>query len=290
MFYTASKEQIEQLHPELIDYEPDKTRCFYHYEDGTIRWFDRIYGWYFSDRPWGLEQEYLTEGIDQEWLPDYTSLNIRNSTIKAPDGWTEVCCDFSGEELRVGAINTRCKVYLDAFMNGEDVHYKTALKMFGEEKLKQDKKKYRSKGKSCNFALNYGGSYHVLEKTAGMTPEEAQEAYNSFVSALADHFAVQAAQVRKTHQTLCEHSFFGLPVRLHRYYSSQSYKDISAGERLAKNHRIQASSADILSMAFMRIWKNIYQQLEHPEDYIRFNLTVHDLGRNLVVSKLCELM
>ena len=35
-------------------------------------------------------------------------------------------------------------------------------------------------------------------------------------------------------------------------------------------------AADILSLAFMRLWKNIFQQLEHPEDYIRFNLTVHD--------------
>ena len=138
--------------------------------------------------------------------------------------------------------------------------------------------------------LNYGGSPSVLERTAGMDHEEAKVVYDSFMAGLSDHFAVQAAQVRKTHQTLCEHSFFGLPVRLHRYYSSNSYRDISSGERLAKNHRIQATGADVLSMSFMRIWKNIYQPLDHPEDYIRFNLTVHDLGRNLVVSKLCELM
>lgn len=276
MFYTATEEQVRQLHPELVDFEPTKTRCFYHYEDGTIRWFDRIFKYYFSDKPWGLEQEYLTEGIDQEWLPDYTSLNIRNSTLKAPDGWTEVCCDFSGEELRLGAINTHGKTYINAFMHDEDVHLATAKSMFGEDKVKQDKKKYRTKAKQCNFGLNYGGSAKVLERLTGMSPDEALEVYNAFMDGMSDHFAVQTAQVRKTHQTLCEYSFFGMPVRLHRYYRSNSYKDISAGERLAKNHRIQATGADILSMAFIKLWKKIYQQIEHPEDYIRFNLTVHD--------------
>ena len=81
MFYTATKEQIEQLHPELINYEPNKTRCFYKYDNGEIRFFDRIYNYYFSDRPWGLEQEYLAEGLDQQWVDkkDYLSVNIRNN-------------------------------------------------------------------------------------------------------------------------------------------------------------------------------------------------------------------
>lgn len=276
MFFAASEEQVRQLHPELVDYEPEKSRCFYHYEDGSIRWFDRIYGWYFSDKEWGLETEYKVEGITQQWLPDYTSLNIRNSTIKAPDGWTEVSCDYSAEEIRLAAINTHGKTYLEAFREGKDVHLMTAIAMFGEEKVNENRKKYRSKAKGCNFGLGYGGSARVLERIAGMSPEDAKEAYDAFMDGMADHFMVQAKQVHATHQTMCEHSLFGFPVRLHRYYKSNSYKDVSAGERLAKNHRIQSTGADILSLAFMKIWKNIYQQLEHPEDYIRFNLTVHD--------------
>ena len=152
MFYAASVQQIEQLYPYLINYEPEKTRIVYTHEDGTRRFVDRIAGYYFSDKPWGLgEDERQVEGLDQEWAPneDYLSLNIRNS-IKAPDGWTFVSCDFSAEELRLGALNTKGKAFMDAFKHNEDVHLSVAKAMFGEEAVKENKKKYRSIAKGCN--------------------------------------------------------------------------------------------------------------------------------------------
>lgn len=278
MFYAASKEKIEQLYPDLINYEPEKTRIVYTHEDGTRRFVDRIAGYYFSDKPWGLgEDERQVEGLDQEWAPneDYLSLNIRNS-IKAPDGWTFVSCDFSAEELRLGALNTKGKAFMDAFKHNEDVHLSVAKAMFGEEAVKENKKKYRSIAKGLNFSMQYGGSAAGLARISGIPLDEAQQQYDAYMLAQADHFAVQEAQVRNTHRTLCEYSFFGLPVRLHNYYNSTSYSMVSAGERLAKNHRIQATGADVLSIAFIKLWKDIWEQLGHPEDYIRFQITVHD--------------
>lgn len=151
MFYTASKAQVEQLFPDLLTIEPGKMRLYYTQPDGTKRMVDRCHGYFFSDKPWGLDQEYLTEGIDQEFVDDqdYLSLNIRNS-IKAPDGWTFVSCDYAAEELRLGAINTKGKVFLDAFRHNKDPHLNTALMMFGEEAVHQNKKKYRSLAKGCN--------------------------------------------------------------------------------------------------------------------------------------------
>lgn len=278
MFYAASVEQIKQLYPELLDYQPEKTRIVYTHEDGTKRFIDRIVGYYFSDKPWGLgENERVVEGLDQEWAPgeDYLSLNIRNS-IKAPDGWTFVSCDYAAEELRLGAINTKGKAFLQAFIHGEDVHLSTAKAMFGEEAVKQNKKKYRSIAKGLNFSMQYGGSASGLARNGGMSMEEAQMQYDAYMLAQADHFAVQDAQVRKTHQTLTEYSFFGLPVRLHNYYKADSWSMKSAGERLAKNHRIQATGADVLSIGFMKLWQKIWCELGNPEDYIRFQITVHD--------------
>lgn len=300
MFYAASIEQIKQKYPELIDYEPEKTRVIYTHEDGTRRMFDRIVGYYFSDKPWGLgEDERLCEGLDQEFVDDssYLSLNIRNS-IKAPDGWTFVSCDYSAEELRLGALNTKGKAFMQAFKNGEDVHLSTAKAMYGEEAVKQNKKKYRSIAKGLNFSMQYGGSAKGLAYASGLTMEEAQSQYDAYMLAQADHFAVQNAQVRRTHQTLTEYSFFGLPVRLHNYYKDKNYTMVSAGERLAKNHRIQATGADVLSIAFMKLWKNIWKGITNPEDYIRFQITVHDeidfIIRNdvidILVPKVIECM
>lgn len=276
MFYCIPQELAEEHYPELVEYEPNKTRCFFTYKDGVVRWFDRIMGYYFSDKPWGIHPEMLAEGIDQEFTDYYLSLNIRNS-IKAPDGWSFWCLDYSAEELRLGALNTNGKAFMDAFTSGQDVHTLVGINTFGEEKYFSDKKKYRKIAKILNFNMQYGGTPFGVARMLGVSQEEAQKIYDDYMLAMKDHFDVQRAQVQRTHQTLCEHSFFGLPIRLARYYANPNdRKNISQGERLAKNSRIQATGADILSIAFMKLWKKIWQELGNPEDYIRFQVTVHD--------------
>lgn len=279
MFYAAKKEIVEQLFPTLKDLEPEKTRViFTDPATGEKRFVDRIFGYCFSDKPWGLgENERVVEGLDQEFVnDDYLSVNIRN-TLKAPDGWTFISCDYSAEELRLGAINTKGKAFLQAFMNGEDVHLSTAKAMFGEAAVKENKKKLRSIAKGLNFSMQYGGSPQGLARSGGMSLEEATQQYDAYMMAQADHFAVQNAQVKRSHQTMTEYSFFGLPVRLHNYYKqTDSWSMISAGERLAKNHRIQATGADVLSIAFIKLWKNLFTKVKDIEKYCRFQITVHD--------------
>ena len=247
MFYCISQELAEEHYPELVQYEPNKTRCFYTYSDGVVRWFDRINGYYFSDKPWGISPEMLAEGIDQEFTDNYLSLNIRN------------------------------KAFMDAFTSGQDVHTLVGISTFGEEKYFSDKKKYRKIAKVLNFNMQYGGTPFGVARMLGVSQEEAQKIYDDYMTAMKDHFDVQDAQVRATHKYLCEHSFFGLPIRLARYYNNPNdRKNVSQGERLARNSRIQASGADILSIAFMKLWGRIWRELGSPEDYVRFQITVHD--------------
>lgn len=181
MFYCATKEQMEHLYPDLITMEPGKMRIFYKHEDEPMRMVDRCNGYYFSDKPWGLPDEKWVEGLDQEFVYNeknskdkpmteeegYLSLNIRNA-IKAPDGWTFVSCDYSAEELRLGALNTKSKVFMKAFKEGIDVHLQTATMMFGEEAVKANKKKLRSIAKGCNSVDAYyltKDGYKRLEDT-----------------------------------------------------------------------------------------------------------------------------
>ena len=279
MFYAAKKEIVEQLFPDIKDLQPEKTRIIYTDQNGEKRFADRIFGYYFSDKPWGLgEDERVVEGLDQEFVDKetYLSTNIRN-TLRAPDGWTFVSCDYAAQELRLGAINTKGKAFLQAFMNGEDVHLSTAKAMFGEEAVKENKKKLRAVAKGLNFSMQYGGSAQGLARASGIPLDEARQQYDAYMLAQADHFSVQNAQVKKTHQTLTEYSFFGLPVRLHNYYKhTDNWSMVSAGERLAKNHRIQATGADVLSISYIKLWKNLFSAITNVEDYVRFQITVHD--------------
>lgn len=177
MFYAATAEQIKDKYPDLITMEPGKMRIYYKHEDEPMRLVDRCHGYYFSDKPWGLEDEKWVEGLDQEFAynnkvmkgkpmteeQQYLSLNIRN-TIKAPDGWTFVSCDYSAEELRLGALNTKSKVFMKAFKEGIDVHLQTATMMFGEEAVHNNKKKLRSIAKGCNSVDAYYATENGYEK------------------------------------------------------------------------------------------------------------------------------
>jgi len=72
--------------------------------------------------------------------------------------------DYSQGELRVLAIKSGDKVFIEAFNSGEDIHKKTAAMMFRID-IKDVKKWQRQIAKSINFGLVYGMSAKGLYDT-----------------------------------------------------------------------------------------------------------------------------
>lgn len=85
----------------------------------------------------------------------------------------------------------------------------------------------------------------------------------------------------------------GRPRRLAWYFrSDQTRGMIAFGKRSSVNTVIQGSGADVLKMAFLNLYKMFYSNpatRNTNRKYVKFLNTVHDLRRNLVVSKSCEL-
>lgn len=115
--------------------------------------------------------------------PDNDLFGIRN-LYRAPDGKVLTMIDFSGFELRLMAWRSKCEVMIPAIKGGADLHKMTAATMTGKT-LEYVTKSERSKAKSGNFGVNYGGTEHALQDTyKGFGIRETLEYCKSVVDAV----------------------------------------------------------------------------------------------------------
>src|SRR5688500_10943665 len=113
-------------------------------------------------------------------IPIRTELGreIRRAFVAAP-GNTLISADYSQIELRVLAHLAGEEALADAFRAGEDIHDRTALKVFGPESG-LDKHELRRRAKIINYALLYGKTAFTLAKDIGVTKEAAQEFIDAY--------------------------------------------------------------------------------------------------------------
>src|SRR5690606_32207474 len=95
---------------------------------------------------------------------------VRDAFI-AEEGKTLVAIDYSQIELRLAAHIAKEQVMIDAFNNGEDIHWRTAATMFGEEKASE----HRRIAKVINFGILYGMGANRLAEAANISYQEAKD-------------------------------------------------------------------------------------------------------------------
>ena len=101
--------------------------------------------------------------------------SIREAFI-AKEGYKLVSIDYSQIELRLLAHFSQDAALKEAFLNKEDIHYATALKLFGEEEAQAK----RNVAKSINFGLLYGMGPRKLSAELGISANEAKEIIASY--------------------------------------------------------------------------------------------------------------
>ena len=100
-------------------------------------------------------------------IPIRTELGreIRGAFIADP-GNVLISADYSQIELRVLAHLSGDEALIDAFIKGEDIHDRTALKVFGPDSA-LDPHELRRRAKIINYALLYGKTAFTLAKDIG---------------------------------------------------------------------------------------------------------------------------
>jgi DNA polymerase I len=212
------------------------------------------------------------EGYDKHGYVLAEMKDTNHSVRKAftvPDGYVWLSGDFSGQEVRLAANYSGESVWIDAFLNGEDIHKRTAISIWGEENYNKD---YRKKAKAIVFGILYGGTAYLLQHRLGISEAEANDFLNKFKKGLPVLNQWIDRTIRGARVTGTVTNAFGLPRRLSFYYrgdrSLQGFAD-----RTAVNTLIQGTAGVMIRLAMVRMHKLINKKYK---DTVLFRGSVHD--------------
>lgn len=181
-------------------------------------------------------------------IPIRTDLgSLIRKTFIAKDGYVLIDADYSQIELRLLAAISHDEEMIAAFLEGRDIHTKTACGIFGVPPEMIDHG-MRSAAKRVNFSIVYGVSDYGLSQDLGISIGEAhryiEEYYRQFptIRSCLEEFK------KEGHEKGYVATLFGRR-RILKELSSANRNIRSFGERAAMNTPIQGTAADIIKLA-----------------------------------------
>jgi len=175
---------------------------------------------------------------------------IRKGFI-AEKGFQFVSFDYSQMELRLAAHIADDKRMKEFFKDGEDIHRMTAAEVFGvsADKVTKD---MRFRAKALNFGVLYGMGAVGFAKSANIRREEAQ----GFIDNYFTRFPAIREYIETTENFARKNGYVETLLGRKRYIPemTSSHPGLRAqAERMAINHPIQGTAADIIKMAMVAI-------------------------------------
>ena len=186
------------------------------------------------------------------------------------EGYTLVDADYSQIELRLLAHVSDDYNMKEAFINGEDIHRKTAAAVFGipEDEVTEE---MRKRAKAVNFGIVYGISGFSLAKDIGTSVAEASGYIKSYkmnylsIDRYLDEVVKEAESMGYTTTVFGRRRY--IPE-----LTAQNGNTRAFGKRIAMNAPIQGSAADIMKIAMIKV----YNRLAAEGLDARIVMQVHD--------------
>ena len=184
------------------------------------------------------------------------------------DGDLLYSIDYSQIELRVLAHMANVTKLKEAFINGEDIHTKTAKEIFNKEDITPLD---RRRAKAVNFGIVYGISAYGLAQDLGINNFLAQE----FIDKYYEVYPEIKEYMNKTIDFCKEKGYVTTIENRVRYIpeiNSKIYMQREFAKRMAMNAPIQGSAADIMKIAMIKVDK----ALEEGNFKSKLLVQVHD--------------
>jgi DNA polymerase I len=204
-------------------------------------------------------------------IPIRTELGreIRRAFVAAP-GHVLISADYSQIELRVLAHLADEATLIEAFRTGEDIHDRTAIKVFGADNG-LDPYELRRRAKIINYALLYGKTAFTLSKDIGVSQQAAQEFIDAYFAGFPAVRSFIDRTLDEARRSGVVRTMFGRR-RLVPNLVSRNYQIKSQAERETVNMPIQGTAADILKKAMI----DLHAALPAQGLRTKMILTVHD--------------
>jgi DNA polymerase I len=185
-------------------------------------------------------------------IPIRTELGreIRRAFVAEP-GHVLVSADYSQIELRVLAHLSGDEALVEAFTRHEDIHDRTALKVFGTDSGLSTHE-LRRRAKIINYALLYGKQAFTLAKDIGVSRQDAQAFIDAYFAGFPSVRAFIDGLLEDARRTGTVKTMFGRR-RLVPDINNRNGQVRAAAERAAVNMPIQGTAADILKKAMIDV-------------------------------------
>ncbi len=187
----------------------------------------------------------------------------------APD-WQLLSGDYSQIELRIVAHMSGDADMIAAFQRGEDIHAATAAQVFNVP-LSGVTPDMRRMAKAVNFGTIYGQGEFGLSQQIGSSREEAA----AFIERYFQKYPGVKAYMERTKREARENGYVQTLLGRRRYIPeilSSNQQVRAAAERMAINHPVQGTAADIIKIAMIRV----QQRMDEKRLRSRMLLQVHD--------------
>jgi DNA polymerase I len=194
---------------------------------------------------------------------------IRQAFVASP-GTCLLSADYSQIDLRALAHLSKDPDLVSAFIHDEDIHSATASRLYGvtADKVSPDMRRF---AKTINFGVIYGMSGYGLEQATELSREEA----NQFITAYFDKYPGVRQYLEETKKKARDTGYVETLLGRRRAIpeiNSPNRQVREAAERMAINMPVQGTSADIIKVAMIKL----FREMEERKLKSRMLLQVHD--------------
>ncbi|MCK5110173.1 MAG: DNA polymerase I [Arcobacteraceae bacterium] len=189
---------------------------------------------------------------------------IRTAFV-ASTGYKLVGIDYSQIELRLLAHFSGDPTLVNAFNNNEDIHYQTAVAIFGEDEAKEK----RRIAKTINFGLLYGMGARKLGETLGIPVKEAK----GYIESYFEKFDTVTQYLKSIEQKAMDDDSVTTLIGRYRPFDFGSATGMMKATYLreAVNTVFQGSASDLIKLSMIKI----YEEYKNNNDIIML-LQIHD--------------
>jgi len=178
--------------------------------------------------------------------------------------------DYSQMELRVLAHVSDCKELQEAFIKGEDIHTRVAADIYGIS-MEDVTKAQRKTAKAVIFGIVYGISGFGLGENLEISSKEAKEFINKYYELYPGVKKYMDNIVAEAYKNGYVKTLFNRK-RIIDELNNKNFMIRQGGERIALNTPIQGTSADIMKIAMIKIFK----EMKEKKLKSKMLLQVHD--------------
>ena len=178
--------------------------------------------------------------------------------------------DYSQIELRLFAHISKAENLIQAFVENQDIHTKTASDIFGVS-LDMVDSNMRRQAKAVNFGILYGISSFGLSEDLNIDVYQAKKFIDEYLKAYPRISEYMKEVIEDAHSKGYVKTIMNRKRTIDEL-NNKNYMIRSSGERMALNTPIQGSSADILKKAMVEI----YEEFNKKHLKSKMLIQVHD--------------